>query len=122
VGEANLLEARVEADTSENGSRAVSGPMGSMACSVPEHVRSGEMVTLMFRPDSLTICKDLVGHGCNAFPGRVEQVAFVGSKLKYEIQVGSSVLLGEISSSVEIKQGDEVVVEIPSNRVRVFAQ
>ena len=76
----------------------------------------------MFRPDSLTICKDPVGHGVNVFPGRVEQVAFVGSRLKCEIQVGSSVLLGEISSSVEIKQGDEVKVEIPSNRVRVFAQ
>ncbi len=111
VGEANLLEVRVEADTLENGSRTVSSPMGSIACSVPEHVRSGEMVTLMFRPDSLNICKDLVGHGCNSFPGRVEQVAFVGSRLKCEIQVGSSVLLGEISSSIEIKQGDEVIVE-----------
>ncbi len=122
VGEANLLEVRVEADTLENGSRTVSSPLGSIACFVPGHVRSGETVTLMFRPDSLTICKDPVGHGVNVFPGRVEQVAFVGSRLKCEIQVGSSVLLGEISSSVEIKQGDEVKVEIPSNRVRVFAQ
>jgi len=96
--------------------------MGSIACSVPEHVRSGETVTLMFRPGRLTIGKDPVGHGFNAFPGRVEQVAFVGSRLKCEIQVGSSVLLGEISSSVEIKQGDEIIVEIPSNRVRVFVQ
>ncbi len=59
VGEANLLQARVEAAALEDGSSLVSSPMGSLACFLPLHLRNGETVTLMFRPDNLVLCKDL---------------------------------------------------------------
>lgn len=122
VGEANLLQAQVEAGVLENGSRLVKCPMGSLACSISQPVGDGAAVTLMFRPDSLFLCEASHNAGSNVFPGRIERVSFVGSRLKCEIQVGSSSLLGEFPSSSEIKQGQEVTVEIPPNRVRVFVQ
>ena len=122
VGEANLLQARVEAGVLENGSRLVSSPMGSLACSVSQRVSNGDTVTVMFRPDSLSLCEASHGSKSNVFPGKIERVSFVGSRWKCQIQVGSSSLLGEFPSSSEIKQGQEVTVEIPPNRVRVFVQ
>ena len=121
VGEANLLQARVELSVPDNGSRLVRTAMGSLACSVPRHVANGETVTLMFRPDSLVICKDRSSH-INVFPGRIKGVAFVGSRLKCDIQIGSTVLLGEFPSASDITEGKEVFVEIPSNQVRVFVK
>ncbi len=121
VGEANLLQARVELSVPDNGSRLVRTAMGSLACSVPRHVANGETVTLMFRPHSLVICKDRSGHS-NVFPGRIKGVAFVGSRLKCDIQIGSTVLLGEFPSASDITEGEEVFVEIPSNQIRVFVK
>lgn len=122
VGEANLLKASVKGRVLENGSRLLSSPIGEFTCAVSPHIGNGGTVTLMFRPDSLYIKKDPDRHGCNLFSGRVDRVSFVGSRLKCEIQVGSSLLIGEFPSTVEIKQGDEITVEIPSSRIRVFPQ
>ncbi len=120
VGEANLLKASVKGGVLANGSRLLSSPIGEFTCAVPPHIGNGGGVTLMFRPDSLSINKDPDRQGCNLFSGRVDRVSFVGSRLKCEIQVGSSLLIGEFSSTVEIKQGDEITGEIPSSRIRVF--
>ncbi len=122
VGEANLLEGRVEVGVLENGSRLVSSSMGSLACSVSQSVGNGEKVTLMFRPDSLSLCQVPHSPMSNVFPGKIERVSFVGSRLKCQIQVGSSSLLGEFPSSSAIEQGQEVTLEVPINRVRVFVQ
>ncbi len=122
VGEANLLQARVEAGVLENGSRLVSSPMGSLACSVPQRVSNGDTVTLMFRPDSLSLCQGPHSPMSNVFSGKIERVSFVGSRWKCQIQVGSSSLLGEFPSSSAIEPGQEVTLEVPINRVRVFVQ
>jgi len=120
VGEANMLQARVEAAVLEDGSGLVSSPVGTLTCVLPRHVGKEETVTLMFRPDNLVLCKDLHDDRPNLLSGMIVRVAFIGNRLKCEIQVGSSILLGEFPSSFEIREGEEINFEIPSNRIRVF--
>jgi ABC-type Fe3+/spermidine/putrescine transport system ATPase subunit len=123
VGESNLLSATVEADlSSEVSSRIVSSPMGTLACILPEQVSIGQTVTVMFRPDELIISRERNSQKQNVFTGRIDRLAFLGNRFRCEIQIGSSVVLGEFSSSLEIQEGQEITVEIPSNRIRVFVQ
>jgi len=120
VGEANMVEARVEGAVLADGSGLVSSPVGTLTCVLPRHVAIDETVTLMFRPDNLVLCKGLHDDRPNLFSGRIVRVAYIGNRLKCEIQVGSSILLGEFPSSAEIREGEEIKFEIPSNRIRVF--
>ncbi len=120
VGESNLLSATVEAGISEDNYRVVSSPIGSLACPVPQHIAGGSTVTLMFRPDDLVMRQDLSGSGRNVFLGTVKRVVFLGNRLTCEIQVGSSVILGEFSPSLELREGDQISMEIPSSQICVF--
>jgi len=120
VGESNLLSATVEAGISEDNYRVVSSPIGSLACSVPQHIAGGSTVTIMFRPDDLVMRQDLSDSGRNVFLGTVKRLVFLGNRLTCEIQVGSSVILGEFSPSLELKEGDQISMEIPSSQICVF--
>jgi len=120
VGESNLLSATVEAGISEDNYRVVSSPIGSLACPVPQHIAGGSTVTLMFRPDDLVMRQDLSGSGRNVFLGTVKRVVFLGNRLTCEIQVGSSVILGQFSPSLELREGDQISMEIPSSQICVF--
>ena len=120
VGESNLLSAAVNAGISEDNYRVVSSPIGLLACPVPQHIAGGSTVTLMFRPDALVMRQDLNGSGRNVFLGTVKRVVFLGNRLKCEIQVGSSVILGEFSPSLELKKGEKISMEIPPSQICVF--
>ncbi len=122
VGESNLLQARVDAGSSEFGSRIVSSPMGSLACLVPQQASTGQTVTVVFRPDELIVCKERNDQKQNVFTGRIERLAFLGNRHRCEIRVGSCVVKGEFSSSLDIQEGQELTLEIPSSRIRVFIQ
>jgi len=120
VGESNLLSATVEANSSEDGPRVVSSPLGLLACHVPQHIASGSTVTLMFRPDDLVLSNDMCQDKRNVVLGTAKRIVFLGNRIKCEIQVGSCVVLGEFPPSFEVKQGDKVTMKIPSSRIRVF--
>jgi len=122
VGEANLLEGRIEPGPAENGLRLAQSPVGILACPVSPEVSDGTTVTLMFRPDSLQLHNETNSSLKNAFRGKIERVAFVGSRLKCEVRVGTQLILGEFLSSSELNDGQEVLVEIPPRRVRVLVQ
>jgi len=122
VGESNLLSGTVMEGLSEDGSRPVTSPLGLLSSPVPQDLNVGASVTVMFRPEELIASRERDSHKQNVFTGRIDRLAFLGNRFRCEIQIGSSMVLGEFSSSLEIQEGQEITVEIPSNRIRVFVQ
>lgn len=121
VGESNLLPGTVESGPSGESRGLVECTVGPLACALPGELSHGQKVTLMFRPDHLIVCADPGGSEPNIFTGTVERLAFLGNRLRCEIRVASSSIVGEIPSLVEVQEGQEITVQIPPSRIRVFA-
>lgn len=122
MGAANLLEGRQDGAVGANGARLVSTPAGLLACWPPEGIRSGEGVTLMFRPDAVLMhdTRENDQGIPNRLRGRIERASFMGSRLRCEIRVGSSLVFGEFPASFEKREGEEVSIEVPPRQIRVF--
>ena len=123
VGESNLLPATVETKPSGESPGLVASSVGPLACTLPEELAQGQKVTLMFRPDHLRIVAPDAGDAApNVFSGKVERLAFLGNRLRCEIRAASSTILGEIPSLVEVREGQEITLQIPPERIRVFVE
>lgn len=122
IGEPNLLAATIDVNSCINGSGVATGAFGTLLCSLPSGYFSNEKVTLMVRPADLTLHKGQIPCGQNMLWGSVRRTIFLGNRVRCEIGIGSTVLQGEFPSSLELADGDEVTLEIPSNKVRVLVQ
>jgi iron(III) transport system ATP-binding protein len=122
IGEPNLLPATIAVDSCRNGNAVATGPFGRLLCALPSGPLNGESVMLMVRPADLTLHKGQMPCGENMLRGSVRRTIFLGNRLRCEIGIGSTVLQGEFPSSLEIDDGDEVTLEIPSNKIRVLFQ
>lgn len=118
VGDTNIITGQV--DGLSNGSLGVvKSELGALRCSLPPSVHARDPVTIMFRPESPVLHKDENCEGHNIFRGKVKRVVFVGSRLHCEIEIGPKLIRGEMPSWLEIKQGDELNVELPPARLQV---
>jgi iron(III) transport system ATP-binding protein len=122
IGEPNLFPATIDADSCSNGNGVATGPFGTLLCSLPSGPLSSESVMLMVRPADLTLHKGRIPCGENMLRGSIRRTIFLGNRLRCEIGIGSTVLQGEFPSSLEVDDGEEVTLEIPSNKVRVLVQ
>jgi len=120
VGDANLVTARVEKVPSGDGTGLVNSTMGMLECSLPGSVDINESLSVMFRPEAVVVHTGSCSGSQNMFPGTVRRVIFVGSRLQCEIEVGTSVIRGEMPPWLEIEVGQAVSVEIPPARVQVL--
>jgi len=120
VGEANLVPALVERVPSGDGMGMVSSAMGLLECWLPRSVGMKESVSIVFHPETVVVHTGSCGHEQNVFPGSVRRAVFVGSRLQCEIEVGRSVIRGEMPSWSEVRLGQTVSVEIPPDRVHVL--
>jgi iron(III) transport system ATP-binding protein len=122
IGEPNLLAATIENGGSNEGNGVATGSFGTLHCALPQGCSSKKDVMLMVRPSDLKLHKGNVSGRENMLRGNVRRIIFLGNRLRCEIGIGSSVLQGEFPSSLEVDDGEDITVEIPSNKVRVLVQ
>ena len=120
VGDANLVSARVERVSSSGGTGLVNSTIGLLECSLPGLVNISDSLSIMFRPEAVVVHIGSNSGVQNMFPGTVKRVVFVGSRLQCEIEVGTSVIRGEMQPWLEVEVGQSVSVEIPPARVQVL--
>ena len=120
VGEANLLDAYKEDMDASEGTSRMSTPAGIFVCHGACDVSRQQKVTLMFRPEDLIVSELSESSKANVFLGKIQRTSFTGSRLKCEIRVGSSILLGEVPASFNRGEGDDVAVEIPPKYIRIL--
>ena len=81
--------------------------------------RPGARVQVVLRPEDLTLSALAPADDRNAIPGRIAALAFQGSNVEYEVDVGGALLrvLGAASGFV---RGTPVWIAIDMRRVAVF--
>ncbi|HYU17536.1 MAG TPA: ABC transporter ATP-binding protein [Chloroflexota bacterium] len=111
VGSTNLLEAGVRGPGS-GAAMCLETAIGQAQASCPVGVTAGERVTLSIRPENIRV-HTAEPAGGNVFPGVVEQLMFLGEYLDCRIRVGATLLLSRQHPTAQIRNGDQVYVELP---------
>jgi iron(III) transport system ATP-binding protein len=120
VGSANFIDGAVEQGRNGHEGLLVGTALGHISCQLPAETKVGERVSVVFRPEDVLIHNSSQRSGLNVFPGVLERVIFGGKRIHCEIRSGSVLLHGETSARAEIRQGSQVVVEIPREYVHVL--
>ncbi|MEB3787927.1 MAG: ABC transporter ATP-binding protein [Desulfurococcales archaeon] len=83
-----------------------------------KQVREGDRVIAIMRPEDF----DTEGsNGDNVFQGRVEMTMFMGTFLQLSVKLANGqVIKPYVDPSLEIREGDEVTLYIPKERVIVY--
>jgi iron(III) transport system ATP-binding protein len=122
VGTTNLLEGRITRNDNAGEPGCAETAMGELRCSVPQQVSQGDRVSLMFRPEAVSIHTVANGPRSNVCPGQVRAVVFTGNRIEYDIDVGQYHVRADTNPYVApLEKGQSVWLEIPSDRIRVLA-
>jgi iron(III) transport system ATP-binding protein len=102
IGRANLISAKVRAH--EGNRTIVDCGLGTIICWKQDVPLAGE-VTLCIRPEFIRVVAGATA-GKNVFSGRVESAIFVGEAYEAEIRVGNELLLANLDSGENPRQGE----------------
>ena len=122
VGTTNLFAGRIARNNRAGEPGLVETAVGDLHCAVPQQVGQGQRVSLMFRPEAVSIHTAACGPRVNVLPGRVRSVVFTGNRIEYDIDVGQYHVRADTNPYVApLEKGQSVWVEMPVDRIRVLA-
>ena len=122
VGTTNLLEGRVTRAGSPDEPALVETAVGALRCAMPQQIDQGQRVSLMFRPEAVSIHSSPCGAKVNVLPGRVRGVVFTGNRIEYDIDVGQYHVRADTNPYIApLNKEESVWVEVPVDRIRVLA-
>ena len=121
VGTTNVIQGRA-LSREPNDAGGVETSLGELRCPLPPSIQAGQPVSVMFRPEAVMIHAEQRQSRANIIPGTVTSAVFTGNRVGYEIDSGEFHIRAETSPYVaEIKKGQQVWLELPSDRMRVLA-
>ena len=104
---------------------AVSGLRSSWATPAaicPTAIRENDQVALSIRPENVRLHTERPHENTpNVFPGRVEYVLFLGESAEYTVRVGQQTLTSRQHNDVDLRRGQDVFVEFPTNHCIVVS-
>ena len=92
IGETNFLDGVVQEQEGDLATVLVDGALPIVA-QTPNALQPGTAVTVAVRPEKISLATGAVPDGQNAFPGRVEQVVYVGTDTRYRVRLSDHVSL-----------------------------
>ena len=120
VGTTNVIHGRALSNDPA-GSGRVETPVGQLCCLISPDVKAGQSVSVMFRPEAVMIHTERCEPRDNILPGAVKSAVFTGSRVGYEIKSGEYHIRAETSPYMaELKKGQLVWLELPTDRLRVL--
>ncbi len=120
LGAANVLSGRVEERDCQGRVRISLKSCGHHLVLVTEH-RPGTTVDVVLRPENLTIAARRPGDELNTLPGRITALAFQGSNVEYEVDVGGGSALRVLARpQADLTRGTIVWIGIDTRRIAVF--
>jgi iron(III) transport system ATP-binding protein len=123
VGDVNLIPASIEGkESSTNGTMLVRSAFGLLECHVVDPLPAKEAITIMIRPEAVVVHSAPSEATGNSFPGIVRRTIFVGSKFQCEIELGETVIRGELPPWSDVKVGQRINAEFPASRIQVLRQ
>src|SRR5688572_4061759 len=88
VGTTNLFAGTIARNNGAGEPGLVETALGELHCAVPQQVGRGQRVSLMFRPEAVSIHTVACGPRVNVLPGHVRGIVFTGNRIEYDIDVG----------------------------------
>jgi spermidine/putrescine transport system ATP-binding protein len=92
IGETNFLDGVVQEQEGDLATVLVDGALPIVA-QTPDSLQPGTAVTVAVRPEKISLATGAAPDGQNAFPGRVEQVVYVGTDTRYRVRLSDNVAL-----------------------------
>ena len=121
VGTTNVIPGRALSHEPNDAGR-VETSLGELRCPLSPSIQAGQAVSVMFRPEAVMIHTEQRESRANTVPGTVKSAIFTGNRVGYEIDSGEFHIRAETGPYVaEIKKGQQVWLELPSDRMRVLA-
>ena len=118
VGRTNLVEGKVA--RIENHVTLIDTPMGTITCQTQIDSPLGSTVTVSIRPEFIRVSEGESKKETNTFRGKVESLVFVGDAYEGEIKVGETRLITRIEPTANIKEDDEVGLQIDPGQCSVL--
>jgi iron(III) transport system ATP-binding protein len=120
LGAANVLAGRIEERDCQGRVRIALDGDGHRVTLVAEH-RPGTRVDVVLRPENLTISPLAPEEDRNAIAGRITALAFQGSSVEYEVDVGGGPSLRVLArAQAGLTHGTPVWVGIDPRHVAIF--
>jgi iron(III) transport system ATP-binding protein len=119
LGAANVLAGCVEERDCQGRVRVALDGGGHRLTLVAEH-RPGARVQVVLRPEDLSLSASAPADDRNAISGRITALAFQGSNVEYEVDVGGTSLRVLGRAQADLVRGTLVWVGIDLRRVAVF--
>jgi iron(III) transport system ATP-binding protein len=122
LGAANVLGGRIEERDCQGRIRIALDGGGSCLTLGTEH-RPGASVDVVLRPENLTISARPPKDDRNAIAGRIVALAFQGSSVEYEVDIGGDASLRVLArAQAELARGAPVWIGIDTRHVTVFGR
>ena len=115
VGTTNFLEATITSVEAEPGRYVVESPIGKLAASSADVLRSGDKVVLSLRPEDVELA-DQAYAGPNTFHGIVAAKVFLGEYLDFQVKVGDRTLLAKAHPSLRTPIGERIHIRINADK------
>jgi iron(III) transport system ATP-binding protein len=121
VGRTNLLEAEI-IGKGRGETLCLETPSGVVEAICPTAIREHDQVALSIRPENVRLHTERPHENTpNVFPGRVEYVLFLGESAEYTVRVGQQSLTSRQHNDVDLRRGQDVFVEFPTNHCIVVS-
>ena len=123
IGETNFLEGQILGSDGQTARVKVGGL--EFWAQAGADVPGGEMATVAIRPEKITLNREMQA-GRNVFPGRVEDVTYIGKDSDYRIRLGEAVVIRvrvqnqAPGASPLASQGESIWVCWPEEAARVL--
>lgn len=100
----------------------VRSPIGTLACEGREGISEGQTVTVYVRVAFINIPHpEPPPNSINRFRGRIESLIFLGESYEAEVMVGDAKLSMRASSTLDIREGEEIELFIEPAGCRVLS-
>jgi ABC-type Fe3+/spermidine/putrescine transport system ATPase subunit len=118
MGAANLLSAVVEQEPRIAGARGAVrvGDALRLEALLPADATKDKAITIMIRPEDVTIARDACRDGRNVLPGIVVASNFLGSLVDYSVRTGSVVLRVQVPRGIAFETEERVYLAVEPER------
>ncbi|MFN4281363.1 MAG: ABC transporter ATP-binding protein [Alphaproteobacteria bacterium] len=119
IGLTNFLDGHVKAVPNGNGLGRVETSSGSLSCVMPSHAKVGDPVTIVVRPEDISLGE--ASDGDNALDGKVISALFMGEAMEYHVETaGAATLRLKLHASNAVSRGDSVRMKISPSQCRAL--
>lgn len=121
IGAANLIPATITSSEAQDNLFIVETPYGRLPYAIPEKGKVGPKVLISIKPEDIELFAHPLEDLSPGWPGKVDQVSFLGGFVDYRISLGELTLRARMHSSIFFKHGEGVYIAFKPHRYSIIS-